>query len=268
MGLFSAVVDAVAYDFVEDALLVPVGVSYDSIPESSFPAELLGTPKVTESFWSTILSTIRLLRYNHGHVNVSFGEPISVRDFLRLHYSHATSQRPTLSLRDVIAVGSAPEAPTVPVSELVVASASVVQDLGSLALRHARDVACVSDVSVIALLLTTVYRNGAHRQALFQDFEWLRSLMTQRGFATSQFMDRGLIISFSDALRQLERNLTGDEMNTGFVQMSLKLTDRLHVSFLANQSCHVFVPESVLLTAALSLGESFCTRLAFLGSVH
>lgn len=66
-----------AYDIV----IVPVSMNYDKILEEKLYAyELLGFPKPKEST-SGLLKAREILNNNHGSCFLTFGDPISVRDY-------------------------------------------------------------------------------------------------------------------------------------------------------------------------------------------
>lgn len=261
MGLFSAVLEAIWEGIIDDALLVPVGISYDAIPETSYPAELLGTPKTTESFWMAIRGFFTAFRRDYGHVYVDFGAPVSARAFLAMHQEHKDAVLTSMSLRDIVSVGASMGAPAVALTANLASSAQAVRDLGSLMLRHARDVAVVTDVGIVALLLTTLHRGGASRAVLRRDFAWLRDIIEDRGYTTSARMRRSADEAFDRAVATLGRHLLLDSADVDFVQMPLLLEQRLHVSFYANQSSHPLVPEALLLTTAMTFeSDAFGAR--------
>jgi glycerol-3-phosphate O-acyltransferase 1/2 len=84
--LLSVVVNAYRKNKIEDAWLVPVGISYEKFIERGYPIEVLGGKKEPESFFSAIWSTIKLLfQWKKCNVRLDFGQPLSLKDFAEEH---------------------------------------------------------------------------------------------------------------------------------------------------------------------------------------
>ena len=82
LGLLAYVVDAYQRGKSEDAYFIPVSIAYDQIQDvGDYVAEQRGEAKKRESFgW--LLKMIRSLRSRSGHIYISFGEPLSLRESL------------------------------------------------------------------------------------------------------------------------------------------------------------------------------------------
>ena len=68
---------------IEDALLVPVGISYDRIIDGNFIGEQLGRPKQGESLVTALRAIWAVLRARHGAVRVDFAQPFKLSVSLR-----------------------------------------------------------------------------------------------------------------------------------------------------------------------------------------
>ncbi len=67
---------------IEDAWLVPVGLSYERLVEGGYDREILGRPKVPESFFSTVWSGLKhLFNWRRCNMRIDFGEPVSLKAF-------------------------------------------------------------------------------------------------------------------------------------------------------------------------------------------
>ena len=63
---------------IDDALLVPVGVSYDRIIDGNFIGEQLGRPKQRESMVAALRAIWAVLRGRHGSVRLDFAQPFKL----------------------------------------------------------------------------------------------------------------------------------------------------------------------------------------------
>jgi hypothetical protein len=64
---------------IDDALLVPVSVSYEKLVDGNFVREQLGQPKQMETFWATMKSIWSVLNSNYGMTRIDFNQPFSLR---------------------------------------------------------------------------------------------------------------------------------------------------------------------------------------------
>ncbi len=83
LGMLSFEVDAFLEGAQEDLFFVPVSIDYDDVVEAqSYMREMAGGVKEPESI-RTLLAAPKVLTHRYGRVYVSFGEPISLRAFLK-----------------------------------------------------------------------------------------------------------------------------------------------------------------------------------------
>lgn len=81
LGMLKFVVDAFCslQDDIDDVLFLPVGITYDELPETHIYAnELLGIPKPRETMRNLFKARTRLV-HNHGCIHLHLGEVISLR---------------------------------------------------------------------------------------------------------------------------------------------------------------------------------------------
>ncbi|KAF6041301.1 GPAM [Bugula neritina] len=91
-GLLSIIVDWVLASRNEtdgilrlDALIVPVGISYEKIIDGDFTREQMGMAKKPESFWSTVKAIWKLFSTTYGNVRVDFCQPFSLKEYLTVN---------------------------------------------------------------------------------------------------------------------------------------------------------------------------------------
>ncbi|XP_069951034.1 glycerol-3-phosphate acyltransferase 1, mitochondrial isoform X2 [Cherax quadricarinatus] len=82
-GLLSVIVDAYTNGTLDDALIVPIAINYDRILDGNFIREQMGQSKVPESFWGAVRAIIKVLSTNYGHARIDFGQPFSLREFVK-----------------------------------------------------------------------------------------------------------------------------------------------------------------------------------------
>ncbi len=64
---------------IDDALLVPVSVSYERVLEGGFLEERMGESKQRESLWAVAKSTWNAFGGRYGFVRLDFGSPVSLK---------------------------------------------------------------------------------------------------------------------------------------------------------------------------------------------
>lgn len=81
-GMFAYVVDAYRRGKSDDVFMVPVSIAYDQIQDiGDYVREQRGGAKEHEGIrW--VMHMARRLRHNYGAIHISFGEPLSLREFL------------------------------------------------------------------------------------------------------------------------------------------------------------------------------------------
>ncbi len=81
-GFLSILLKAYEEGYSNDLLFVPVSISYDRIlEEKSYLKELGGEKKESESF-KQVLTARHFLKRKHGKIYISFGQPISLKEYL------------------------------------------------------------------------------------------------------------------------------------------------------------------------------------------
>ncbi|XP_067938186.1 glycerol-3-phosphate acyltransferase 1, mitochondrial-like [Watersipora subatra] len=68
-----------------DALIVPVSISYEKIMDGNFTREQMGMPKKPESFWATVKAIWKLFSTTFGNIRVDFSQPFSLKEYLTVN---------------------------------------------------------------------------------------------------------------------------------------------------------------------------------------
>ncbi len=93
MGILSAIVQSHLKGADEDLLLVPTSVNYESVlEEKNYMNEQRGASKKKESFWD-LFSLKQYLKSKKGKVYIDFGDPLSLKDFLRKETFKSTDKK-------------------------------------------------------------------------------------------------------------------------------------------------------------------------------
>ncbi|CAG0885713.1 unnamed protein product [Darwinula stevensoni] len=80
-GILSIIASAQRKGLIEDAWIVPVGISYEKLVEGEYVWENLGRPKIPESFLGTLQGILRIMTSSYGNIRVDFGQPCLLKDF-------------------------------------------------------------------------------------------------------------------------------------------------------------------------------------------
>ena len=89
----SIIASAQRKGLIEDAWIVPVGISYEKLVEGEYVWENLGRPKIPESLLGTLQGILRIITSSYGNIRVDFGQPcllkvLAVDSSLGIKFSH------------------------------------------------------------------------------------------------------------------------------------------------------------------------------------
>ncbi|XP_043188572.1 glycerol-3-phosphate acyltransferase 1, mitochondrial-like isoform X2 [Amphibalanus amphitrite] len=181
-GLLSVVVHAFNQQRIDDALLVPVGVSYDRIIDGNFIGEQLGRPKQGESVAAAVRAIWAVLRGRHGSVRLDLAQPFKLSEFL----STGRYPRPAPPLLDSVPLSSSPDSNSSGSSlfgldQVDLQQRSAVSALAQHVLYDAASCCAVMSTQLVALLLLHRFRSGCTLSALTNAFGKTRDdLRTRR----------------------------------------------------------------------------------------
>ncbi|XP_078421661.1 glycerol-3-phosphate acyltransferase 1, mitochondrial-like [Cetorhinus maximus] len=176
---------------IPDAVLIPVGVSYDRIIEGSC-LEQTGTGKTT--VFAAICWVLRFLQKNYGCIRVDFGQPFSLKDYIENEGIHlCTSTIPLQKILLPYVLGYSSDAVYFEKSQdwrlnnedLIQLSKHhrvLVADLGRHMLYNATCCSAVMSTTITACLLFHKHRGGTFLTTLAKDFCWLMNEVLARHF--------------------------------------------------------------------------------------
>jgi len=221
LGMLSALVDAFMDGVRRDLYFVPVSIHYGRVvEEEEYQRELGGAEKEPESL-AGLVRARRVLRRRHGTVDITFAEPISLRDAL------AESREPIRADDD-------PEAAD--------AKRRFVRRLGFRLLREVNEVAVAGATSVSA----TVLLGLPHRACRLDDFVVRALALTRflraRSVRFTASLERNAENEFRENLAFLEggglvQRLSGDARSVLYVPTE----KRLGLDFYKNNTIHFFL---------------------------
>lgn len=153
LGMLSAIVDAFLRGARRELYLVPVSIQYSRIvEEQAYQRELEGAAKEKESI-GALLRARRVLEQQYGDVQVTFAEPISLREALGADH-------------EALRASSRAEPGAVPAPELDERRRRFVDDLAQRILREINGASVVNGTAIAATVLL-----GAETPALrYRDF--------------------------------------------------------------------------------------------------
>ncbi|XP_048474736.1 glycerol-3-phosphate acyltransferase 2, mitochondrial isoform X2 [Rhincodon typus] len=185
------VFDAFQNRLIPDAVLIPVGVSYDRIVEEHY-LEQMGTGKT--SVFGAIRWVLRFLQKRYGCIRVDFGQPVSLKDYVENEGIHlCTSAIPLQKILLPYVLGYSTDSVYYEKSqdwllnndELTQLSKhhrALVADLGRHMLYTASCCSAVMSTTIMACLLFHKHRQGILLSTLAKDFCWLMNEVLARHF--------------------------------------------------------------------------------------
>ncbi|XP_078094623.1 glycerol-3-phosphate acyltransferase 2, mitochondrial [Mustelus asterias] len=185
------VFDAFQNRSIPDAVLIPVGVSYDCIVEGrSF--EQMRSGKTT--VFGAIRWILRFLQKSYGCIRVDFGQPFSLKDYVENEGIHlCTSKIPLQRILMPYVLGYSSDAVYYEKSQdwllnnedLIQLSkhhGALVVDLGRHMLYNATCCSAIMSTTIMACLLFHKYRQGTFLTTLAKEFCWLMNEVLARHF--------------------------------------------------------------------------------------
>ncbi|GMT12240.1 hypothetical protein PFISCL1PPCAC_3537 [Pristionchus fissidentatus] len=180
-GLISNVVEAVQQGVIPDCYLVPVSITYDQVAEGVFLNELMGIPKVRENLWMVLKGMIKGFgMLPCGVVRMNFGTPVLLTEYISSLSSCVRSKAParlrripnSFSYRELLPWN----APTIGIDR------ALVRGIGLHVIYEAAHIGSIHLSSVLATVMLCKYRNGAPRDDVERDVEWLCERLVFQGY--------------------------------------------------------------------------------------
>ncbi|KAK3096107.1 hypothetical protein FSP39_023318 [Pinctada imbricata] len=262
LGLMSVIVETLNKGLIEDAYIVPLGISYEKIIDGNFNSEQMGVPKKKETFFGALRAIWGVLSTNFGSVRVDFAQPFSLKEYMQT----SQTQSPPLSMttpgsdsENQSDTDSLPPSPP-PLKSFGSSSSLYGTDIVEEDQRHVIKklgehivFTCVNTTApmctnLLAFLLLTKHRQGADMKTVIQDFDWLKSELKNRKRDVGFCGNTDEIIHYASCL--LGPNLvtvkTNQETGCKTVEPKLELPDLFELSYYSNSVISVFLLESVL----------------------
>ncbi|XP_078285159.1 glycerol-3-phosphate acyltransferase 2, mitochondrial [Rhinoraja longicauda] len=257
-GVFSAF----HHHSIPNAVLIPVGVSYDRVVENS-SFQQMGTGETT--IFGAIWWILRFLHKRYGCVRVDFGQPFSLKDYVENDATHfRTSAMPLQSILLPCILGYSSDSVFCEKSQDWLVNSegwtqldkhhqALVADLGKHLLHNARCCSAIMSTAILASLLLHKHPQGAFLTTLAKDFCWLMNEVLARHF------DVGFAGKLQDIVLHALSLLGDSVMLRSFSQNNIivipKTTRKAveELSFYSNTILPVFVCEAVAASALNSL---------------
>ncbi|XP_030055453.1 glycerol-3-phosphate acyltransferase 2, mitochondrial [Microcaecilia unicolor] len=180
-----SVLDALQNGAIPDVLIVPVGLSYDSVPDPP-------CTRFTTSVGTILLTILRMLIWQFGCVRVDFAQPFSLKEYITNDALMNFSTRISLEELLIPAIlgkrSHLPEAESdwEPKPEMCEKLQDHEQDVANRLSIHALSgsVSCSAQmtVGIVSALLLHKHREGVFLSQLTKDFSWLCEEIIYRNF--------------------------------------------------------------------------------------
>jgi 1-acyl-sn-glycerol-3-phosphate acyltransferase len=271
-GFLRSIVKAVRAGEIDDAIVVPISISYDRVVEgNSMTAELAGGQKKAEALLTAVQSVYHLIRdaatrkLCFGRVDIGVAAPISVGEFLRTRNVHRAADDDAAALAPA---GGAPAAAgggdsslsrprslfaRTPTTNEIERDAKL---LGYATLYHCNLAAAILPTSLVGTVLLSQYERGLSLEELVRRVIWLGHEVSSRGFKVVKQHN----VTLEDSIRMVVDDVLGgnksDLVKRHKNLLLLKLynpRERLELTVLRNQLLHVFVDEAILCCSLYAL---------------
>ncbi|KAJ3330332.1 hypothetical protein HDU91_003605, partial [Kappamyces sp. JEL0680] len=229
-GFLKLVMESIVTNPGRDAIFVPVNIGYDKAP--SYVNELLGTPKEKESLFQ-LANNINILQFKWGRVDVRFGTPFSLREFLNAGRLN----------------GKIPKGIT-PLAE----QNHLLQSLGYRLLGDINQITSIMPTALLGTILLTLRGRGVGRNELIRKVKWLKDEIIQKGGKVAE-SGRSTTDVLVDRAIGVLKELVGQRYD--ILEKVYYPAKRFELSYYRNQVIHLFVPEcivSVAMYATIKVG--------------
>ncbi|KAL1917548.1 uncharacterized protein VTP21DRAFT_3941 [Calcarisporiella thermophila] len=225
----------------KDAILVPMNIGYDKVIETeSYVNELLGNPKEKESLWGLATNT-RLLQLKMGRIDVRFGKPFSMREFINKQFAGRQGFNP---------------------NEILDHKSILLKAFGYRILSDINAATVVMPTALVGTVLLTLRGRGVGRNELIRRVDWLRRQILSKqgqvadfgGKSTAEVVDRAC---------EVIRGLVAERKDKSLLETTFYAAKRFELSYYRNQVMHLFVDEAITSAALftkIKIGGSKSTQ--------
>ncbi|KAF8453136.1 acyltransferase [Terfezia claveryi] len=225
-GILSFILDSMLSGRVEDSYVIPVSTQYDKVIETeAYVNELLGLPKRKENLID-FLNSSKVLSLKMGRVDVRFGRPWSLREFINTQMSKFP--------------------PGMDMGEGGPGRVKLLRTLGYKVLADINAVSVVMPTSLIGTILLTLRGRGVGMRELVRRIDWLSERITAKGGRVADFGRIGMETVVERGLEVLGGLVGRVE---GLAEETFYAVDRFQLSFYRNMVIHLFISEAIVAAA-------------------
>lgn len=246
-GLLSVIVETFMDGTIEDALLVPVSISYERLVDGNFVKEQLGEPKTKETFCSALKGIWHVLNSNFGIMRVDFSQPFSLRELIKTFEMHKQIPKQIDCSR---VLKSIPSTTSLYGTDIVSDEhKTLVENISKHVIYDCAQSAAIMSTNALAFLLLTKYRTGASLKQLANALEDLKKELEFAGRDVGFSGDPVDVINYAvDLLGPAlvnKKKLNGDDI----IKPVVVLPNVIELSYYSNSLVAHFAVESVIALA-------------------
>ncbi|KAF8471716.1 putative acyltransferase [Kalaharituber pfeilii] len=224
-GILNFILDSLLSERVSDSYIIPVSTQYDKVIETeAYVNELLGIPKRKENLIDFISSS-KVLSLKMGRVDVRFGRPWSLREFINTQIA---------------------KEPNADMAEGGAGRLRLLRTLGYKVLADINAVSVVMPTSLIGTILLTLRGRGVGKRELVRRIEWLSERIRAKGGRVADFGGIGTETVVERGLEVLGELVGRVE---GLAEETFYAVDRFQLSFYRNMVIHLFISEAIVAAA-------------------
>ena len=240
VGMLAAIMDLVFEEDAPDIHIAPVSIGYEKIIEGeAYTKELLGGDKKKESF-GDLLRARRFVKLNFGSINISFAEPIPVKEYIAQR--KAEEQKP-----------NAPYQPEHNLKD----REHLTQTLAYTIVHEINRVSFITPTSLVTTILLTHENRGIRHNELIEKVEWLCKEVIERGGHIAPIEDISALIDRT--VEFLGSKLLKNPKNLLEPVYKPRASRWLELGYYRNQLIHLFTSEGMV-ACALSGFKQFRTE--------
>lgn len=250
-GILKYILDAILNGAIEDTWIAPVSTQYDKVVEGeTYATELLGHEKVKESLWS-FLDSRKILSLKMGRVDLRFGEPWSLREWVVEQLQLASTEH-------------FPLAQPIPKET----HSYVLRSLGYRILADINKASVVMPTALVGATLMTWSGRGISLNQLNRRVSWLINKVQEAGGRLGAMstidVDQGMQRAdgsnstinvdavVQNALKVLGNDLVGVE-HKKLLEPVYHPKDPFRLSYYRNQIIYLFISEAIVSAALFTL---------------
>ena len=238
-GILGMVVDAYLDQKIPNAQIIPVTINYDRIIEGeSYPRELLGEPKVKESFLA-LLKASSILKMNFGKVYFEMADPIPLDKFVN-DFKENKKGKVDLTHK--------------------AERTDLVSDLGTEIVYKLNENLVVMPTAVVSSVIL-MSRKGIREEVLSEKSQWLIKQILLRNGKVGVTDENFSYSTVRNAIGHVQ-HLLEQRKDVYYVRVSDKegCKNILLLSSYRNTLCHIFWNEAIIACALGSFGRDIAWK--------